>query len=168
MGFIHLLTPLVHAIERLKAEQKPTLKRPPVGALPGEFVASVDGQNWRPTDITVCVDNKKASIRTVNSFDNSALSIEFSVKKKIEAVYYFVADLRTMQITGKENALLYLPPNSQSPLDFLTTVGAAKPGSIQIVECNRLERTITGRFAAIVGSSKKLLKITGSFNQLKF
>ncbi len=169
MSFFHLLTPLVHALGRLKEDNAPRLKNLRMEALPGEFVAFVNGQSWRPTGITVHLHDKKASIRTANGFDNSALNIEFALRKKVEAIYYFVSDLRTMQITGKENALLFLPANSGSSADFLATVGAAaKPGSIQITECNWLERTITGQFAAIVGSSRRLLRITGSFNQLRF
>ncbi len=168
MGIFSLLTPLMHVVGRPGANAAPT-GQPSLVALPGEFVASVDGHVWKATDITIQLMGQKASIRTVNSFDNSALNIEFSVKKSIEAIYEFIPSLRTMIATGKENALLYLPADSRSALDFLTTIGSVgKPGSIQIIQFDPLRRTITGRFAAIVGSSKKLLSITGSFNQLKF
>lgn len=168
MGIFSLLTPLVHAVGRLGGDPVSSA-RVSLAARPGEFIASVDGRDWKATDVSVQLDGLKACIRTVNSLDNSALNIEFSVKKSIEAMHEFVPSLRTMIITGKENALLYLPANSRSALDFLTTVGSVgKPGSIQIIQCDPLRRTITGRFAAIVGSSKKLLSITGSFNQLKF
>jgi hypothetical protein len=168
MGIFSLLTPLVHVVGRLGGEAAPT---DPTGlvAQPGEFVASVDGHDWKATAIAIQLVGRQASIRTVNSLDNSALNIEFSVKKSIESIYEFMPSLRAMIATGKENALLYLPANSRSALDFLTTTGSVgKPGSIQIIQFDPLRRTITGRFAAIVGSSKKLLNITGSFNQLTF
>ncbi len=168
MGIFSLLTPLVHVVGRLGGDAASTGPAR-LAAQPGEFIASVDGHDWKATGITIQLVGEKASIRTVNSFDNSALNIEFSVKKSIEAIYYFIPSLRTMIATGKENALLYLPANSRSALDFLTTIGSVgKPGSIQIIQFDPLRRTITGRFKAIVGGSKKLLSITGSFNQLKF
>ena len=168
MGIFSLLTPLVHAVGRLGGDAV-SLSQAGLVAQPGEFIASVDGRDWKATDVSIQLDGQKAFIRTVNSLDNSALNIEFSVKKSIEAIYEFIPNLRTMIVTGKENALLYLPANSRSALDFLTTVGSVvKPGSIQIIQYDPSRRTITGRFAAIVGSSKKLLNITGSFNQLKF
>ena len=168
MGIFSLLTPLVDAVGRLGGY--PALRSAAgIEAAPGEFVASVDGQDWKATAVTVQLDDQKASIRTVNSLDNSVLTIEFSVKKGIESIYYFIPNLRTMIATGKENALLYLPGHSRSALDFLTTVGSVgKPGSIQIIRYDHLHRTLTGRFAGIVGGSRKLLSITGSFNQLKF
>ncbi len=168
MGILGLLTPLVQAVGRLSGDAVSSA-RVSLAARHGEFVASVDGQDWKATDVSIQLDGPKASIRTVNSLDNSALNIEFSVKKSMEAMHEFIPSLRTMIATGKENALLYLPANSRSALDFLTTVGSVgKPGSIQIIQYDPLRRTITGRFAAIVGSRKKLLSITGSFNQLKF
>jgi|GEM_PF-3406928 len=168
MGIFSLLTPLVHAVGRLGGDCA-SPGHAAIEAQPGEFIASVDGQDWKATGITIRLDDQKASIRTVNSHDNSALTIEFSVRKGIEAMYYFIPSLRTMIATGKENALLYLPGHSHSSLDFLTTVGSVgKPGSIQIIRCDHLHRTLTGRFAGIVGSSRQLLNITGSFNQLKF
>jgi hypothetical protein len=167
MGIFSLFTPLVHAVGRLGGDA--TSMGTCLSAQPGEFIASVDGRDWKATDVTIQLDDQKASIRTVNSLDNSALNIEFSVKKSIEAIYYFIPSLRTMIATGKENALLYLPAHSRSPLDFLTTIGSVgNPGSIQIIHCDLLQRTITGRFAGIVGSSKTPLSITGSFNQLAF
>ena len=168
MSIFSLLTPLVHAIGRLGGDSLSS-SLASLAAKPGEFIASVDGREWKATDVSIQLDAQKAFIRTVNSLDNSALNIEFSVKKSIEAIYEFIPSLRTMIVTGKENALLYLPANSRTALDFLTTVGSVgKPGSIQIIHCDPLRRTITGRFAAMVGSSKKLLSITGSFNQLQF
>lgn len=168
MGIFSLLTPLVHAVGRLGGDNVSS-GQASLTAQPGEFIASVDGRDWKATDVTIQFDGQKASIRTVNSLDSSALNIEISVKKSIEAIYYFTPNLRTMIVTGKENALLYLPANSRSTLDFLTTIGSVgKPGSIQITQCDPLNKTITGRFAAIVGSNKRLLSITGSFNQLKF
>jgi hypothetical protein len=168
MDILGLFTPLVHAVGRLGGDSV-SPARVSLAAQPGAFLASVDGRDWQATDVSVQLDGPKASIRTVNSLDNSALNIEFSVKKSIEALYKFVPSLRTMIVTGKENALLYLPADGRSALDFLTTIGSVgKPGSIQIIRYDPLRRTITGRFAAVVGSRKKLLRITGSFNQLKF
>ena len=168
MAIFSLLTPLIHVVGRLGADSM-TSSQASLTAQPGEFIASVDGRDWKATGITIQMDGNKASIHTVNSVDNSALNIEISLKRSIEAIYYFIPNLRTMIATGKENALLYLPAGSGSSLEFLSTIGSVgKPGNIQIIQCDQLRRTITGRFAGIVGTGKKLLSITGSFNQLSF
>jgi hypothetical protein len=111
MGIFSLLTPLVHVVSQLGGDSMST-GRANLGAQPGSSVASVDGCDWKATGITIQLVGQKASIRTVNSFDNSALNIEFSVKKSIEAMYYFIPSLRTMIATGKKTPCCTCPPTA--------------------------------------------------------
>lgn len=170
MGFFNVFTPLVHTLSRQKIEKKLPPVTTGIDALPGEFIARIGNVDWKPTDLTILINESKVSIYTINREDSSAINIEFIARKSndMEATHVFAQDLKTMMTTRKENALLYLPAGSHSALNFLTTVDSGtKPGYIRILTCNWIDRTLTGKFEAIVGHTE-IVKITGSFNQIVF
>lgn len=169
MGLFHLFTPLTNAFGFLRKHQE-ALYTLPVPALAGEIVAEINGFLWKASSVTVFIENMQCSVCSVNQEDNSALNIELTLRRDAESTYFFAPDLRRMKVSGKENALLYLPGGSRNALDFLSTTGCGsdKPGTLQITEYNPAERFLSGRFAAIAGNQEKSLRITGAFNRIRW
>jgi hypothetical protein len=143
MGIFSLLTPLVHAVGRWAAMLQVcgSLLRPQ----PGEFMCFRGRTGLEGDGRHIQLDDQKARHPHREQPDNSALNIEFSVKKSIEPSTTFIPSLRTMIATGKENACSICPPQPVAA-DF-DHIGRSASGSIQSPSSTRCGEPIR-RFAA--------------------